>query len=390
MLSKLTKHYLAKKITNNLKKANKVNFLFILFLFILFAITCPKSFAQDYQYKGIYTAEQVFTTFCDSCYLELPAEYLQTNLVLSVNTDNVKVFERSLISASKGNGWTLTKSGPRWRAEPIQNDGNLVYISCMSSEPVNVPKYLYHWAIKSDSLKCYMRNMEQAKQDSLYKLEQSKRDSLYRLNDSLSKVSLPYTEYELRYYSFTKNFADKVGVEWSEVLAVGDLPRHLALLDNWSLFATATNDTAYTRRQLNVSLDSVVTLDWGTEEQTLVNSLVNEGGVVSNNYEWRKYGLIVTITATDTKTRLQYIFRDKENCVSLLQGSAVARVGDTIRVTGQYIANRIVQKGIPFLRSIPVLGSLFATTQNLTDLKNFELYLIPNKKGRFLNDNENQ
>ena len=110
---------------------------------------------------------------------------------------------------------------------------------------------------------------------------------------------------------------------------------------------------------------------------------------MSNNYEWRKYGLIVTITATGEKTRLQYILRDKENGVSLLQGSAVARAGDTIRVSGQYIANRVVAKGIPLLRSIPIVGILFETKQNLSDLKNFELYLIPNKKGRFEYEKEN-
>ena len=180
--------------------------MFILFVIILFVITCPKSFAQDFQYKGIYTAEQVFTTYCDSCYLELPAEYLQTNLVLSVQTNDKKTFERALIAASRGNGWTLSKRGSSWRAEPEQNNGNLVYISCLTNEPVNVPKYLYHWAIKSDSIKCYMRNLEQAKQDSLYKLEQIKQDSLYKINDSLSKIKLSYIQYELRYYSFTKKF----------------------------------------------------------------------------------------------------------------------------------------------------------------------------------------
>ena len=82
------KIYFISKITNKLKNTNKVNIMFILFVIILFVITCSKSFAQDFQYKGIYTAEQVFTTYCDSCYLELPAEYLQTNLVLSVQTND--------------------------------------------------------------------------------------------------------------------------------------------------------------------------------------------------------------------------------------------------------------------------------------------------------------
>ena len=373
------KKYFIRKMLYKLVNTNKIKKFVILSVITLFVVSCPKSFAQNFTYKGTYTAEQVFTTFCDSCFLQLPPEFLQTNLVLSVSTDDVKKFERALVAASRANGWLLSRRGTSWRAEPEQNNGNLVYISCLTNEPVNVPKYLYSWAIKSDSIKCYLKKQEQIKQDSLYKLEQIK-------NDSLSKISLGYTNYELRYYSFTRNFADKLGIEWSEVLAVGDLPKHWELLDSWSLFATQTNDTAYTRRQVNLSVDSVATIDWGTEEQTLTNSLVSDGGVVSNNYEWRKYGLIITITRTETKTTLQYIFRDKENGVSLLQGSAVSAVGDTIRVSGQYIANRVVNKGVPLLSSLPLVGFLFETQQNMSDLKNFELYLIPEKKGEFPNE----
>lgn len=378
-------NYLIKQFVRKMrikyKNTDKRKLLIILLVITLFVISCPKSFARNFEYKGIFTAEQVFTTFCDSCFLELPAEYLQTNLILSVSSDKLKDFEQSIIKASRANGWELSRRGGTWKAEPIQNAGNLVFISCLTNDPVNVPAYLYYYAKKSDSLKCYLQNQEQIKRDSLYKLEQIKRDSL-------SKIHLPYMEYELKYYSFTKNFTDKLGFEWSEVLAVGDLPKRFELLDSWAFSATSANDTAFTHRRVNLALDSAFTLDWGTEEQTISNSLVSDGGVVNNNYEWRKYGLLVHITNTGEKTKLEYTFRDKENSISILQGSAVGALGDTIRIAGQYTANRQITRGVPLLSSVPILGILFTKEQNITDLKNFELYLIPNKKGEFKNEKD--
>lgn len=377
-MNKLRSFYLVQRIVNKLRNADKLDILFSLLVFLLFVLCCPKfSHAGEYEFKGLYTAEQVFTTYCENCFLELPPEYLQSNIVLSVDTDSKKDFERAIITASKGAGWTLTRHGQRWRAEPVQNQGNLVYISCMTMEPVNVPIYLYSYSVRADSLKCAQRSRDQARLDSLESVERSRRDSLQHYQDSLQALRLPYRSYELRYYSFTKNFSDKLGVEWSEILAKGDLPKRWELLDGWAFWATKTNDTAFTKRQVNLSVDSSVVLDWGTEEQTLANTLVNDG-VVNQNYEWRKYGLLIKITNTETKTRLEYTFRDKENGVSLLQGSAVAAVGDTLRIAGQYTTTRSVTKGIPVLSAIPLVGPLlFATETILADLKNFELYLTP-------------
>ena len=218
--------------------------------------------AANFEYKGVYPAQAVFTNLCENCFLELPAEFLETKLTLSVSTDKEKVLHAALVSAAKSSGWNLRRQGLKWSAEPIQNEGNLVYISCLTNEPVNVPKYLYTYAVKSDSIRCARRDSTQRRQDSLA-LEERKRQ------DSLSRLRLPFGNYELRYYSFTRNFADKMGVEFNGIVASGNLHDKFEIFDEWKLHATETNDTTFTYRQVNVAFDSTLNVDWGTEEQTL-------------------------------------------------------------------------------------------------------------------------
>lgn len=340
--------------------------------------------AQQYEYKGVYPAQAIFTNICENCYLELPAEFLQTSLVLSVSTDKVKTLERALVSSAKSAGWVLTKRGNTWSAEPVQNEGSLVFISCMSSEPVNVPKYLYTYAIRSDSIRC-------ARRDSIARVQDSVKSFEKRLNDSLSQVRLPFGNYELRYYSFTKNFADKLGVEFGGIIAEGNLHDKFRIYDDWKFHASETNDTSFTYRQINVAFDSTLSVDWGTEEQTLRTTYVTSNGVVNTDYEWRKYGLIVSLEKDFEKVRLSYVFRDKEQNISVLQGSAVGTIGDTLLVSGEYTTQREVTIGIPFLCRVPLLKHLVSTEQVLTDIKHFELYLVPteprntNQYGRFQN-----
>lgn len=338
--------------------------------------------AANFEYKGVYPAQAVFTNLCENCFLELPAEFLETKLTLSVSTDKEKVLHAALVSAAKSSGWNLRRQGLKWSAEPIQNEGNLVYISCLTNEPVNVPKYLYTYAVKSDSIRCARRDSTQRRQDSLA-LEERKRQ------DSLSRLRLPFGNYELRYYSFTRNFADKMGVEFNGIVASGNLHDKFEIFDEWKLHATETNDTTFTYRQVNVAFDSTLNVDWGTEEQTLKTTYVTNNGIVNSDYEWRKYGLIVTLKKDDKRIQISYVFRDKEQNISVLQGSAVGNLGDTLMVTGQYTTSREVTIGIPFLSRIPILKYLVSTEQVLTDIKQFELYLVPterrnvNEYGRF-------
>lgn len=334
---------------------------------MLLATRCE---AAQFVYKGVYPVDAVFTNLCENCFLKLPPEYLQSNITLSVNTDNVKQLERALVDASAAVGWELKKTRDGWRAQPVQNDGNLVYISCMTSEPVNVPRYLYGFAMRSDSIKCAARDSTRRHVDSLEAVQKRRADSLAAL------PPLEYRHYELRYYSYSQSFADRMGVGWPSTWALGNLHDKLEIFDDWTLEATATNDTAFTNRRLLFSLDSTLSVDWGSEEQTLKQTFVNDG-VTTQDYEWRKYGLIVTIQRDGRRTRMQYTFRDKASGVSLLQGSAIGGEQDTIRMQGTYTAKRTFTRGIPFLSALPVVGYLFGTEETATEQRAFELYLVP-------------
>ena len=348
----------------------------VLLVLAVLLLVCRASAAQ-YEFGGVYRVQDVFTAYCEDCYLELPPEFLATDIVLAVKTDSDKTFRQALKKSARAVGWELQTKGRYFVANPIQNSENLVYLSCLTNEPVNVPKYLYSWAVKSDSIKCYLQKLEQSKKDSLSALEQSKQDKL----DSLSKIRLPFFTYELKYFSFTKNFTDKLGVDFDAIVAAGNLRGKWRIYDDWRMFATRTNDTAFTFRSVLVSFDSALALDWGTEEQTLKTSYVSDNGVVTTDYEWRKYGLIVNMRKDTARVSLSYTFRDKEQNISVLQGSAVGNLGDTLRVYGQYNTRRVVTTGVPFLSSIPLLRYLFSTEQVLTDVKHFELYLVPKKAG---------
>lgn len=348
--------------------------LVILVITLSVMLLATRAWAGQYVYKGVYPVEAVMVNFCENCYINLPPEYMQSNITLAVNTDNIKEVERALVSASAAVGWELKRTRRGWKAEPLQNEGNAVYISCMTSEPVNVPKYLYGYAVKADSIKCAKRDSLALRADSV---ESARRDSANRARDSI--VSLPplaWKHYELRYYSYSQGFADKMGVEWPTIWALGNLHDKLQVFDDWSAIATATRDTAFTNRRLLFSLDSSMSVDWGSEEQTLKQTFVNDG-VTTSDYEWRKYGLIVQVLRDGKRTRMLYTFRDKSSGISLLQGSAVGAEGDTIRMQGTYTAVREYTRGIPFLCSLPVVGYLFSTKEHTTEQRAFELYLVP-------------
>lgn len=347
----------------------------IALLVVLFAVRCS---AQQYEYRGVFSTKDILVNWCDSCYLELPPDYLNTEIVLSIASNKEEQVFKALQSASRGVGWELTRSkAGLLKARPLENVGNSVYISCMDNQPHNVPNYLYSASVKADRIQCAKRDSLETFQRLKMASDSARADSAQRARDSLSRQRLPFKRYELRYYSYTKNFTDKIGAEFSGLVANGNLHDRFKLFDDWQFFATSTNDTTFTSRAVNVAFDSTLNLDWGTEEQTLKTSYVSSNGYVSNDYEWRKYGLVVTLKKDTAKTYLQYVFRDKEQNISVLQGSAVGDIGDTLTVTGQYTTSRVVKTGVPFLSSIPVLGLLFSTEQIMTDVKRFELYLVP-------------
>lgn len=348
--------------------------LYAAVLIAIVLLCSNRASAANYEYKGVFPTQNVIMEFCDDCWLELPPDFLTTNMVLNVTTDDHARLFKAMQKSAAGQGWNLTRQGNILKAEPLQNVGSLVYISCMDNQPHNVEKYLYAASIKADSIQC-------AKRDSVTLRQQIVTDSLAArsqfVKDSLSKIPpLEFGHYELRYYAYSKSFTDKIGIEWNQILAEGNLHNRFKILDSWRLFATENNDTTYNERRLVFSLDTAISVDWGSEEQTMQKSYLTDG-IVTQDYEWRKYGLIVKIARDGRRVKLDYTFRDKDNSVSVLQGSVVGNDTDTLRLFGDYMAKREVNNGLPWLTRIPILNWFVATQQTINDLKGFELYLVP-------------
>lgn len=353
-----------KKFVRNLFKSKL--FYYVFFLLVL-CVCAEKCFAQSYEYRGVFPAQNVLISYCDNCFLQLPPEYLQTNLVLSVSTNDKKELFTAIQKSSLASGWKLRKSGKNLIATPEDIQQTIPFISCLDNKVKDVPKHLYILSVKSDSIECLKR-------DSLRFVLL---DSLSRVKDSLSKIKpLDFKKYELRYYSISKAFADKIGVKWQDVLATGNLHNALKIYDDWQIIATKNNDTTFNARKMVFSLDSLINVDWGSEEQVIEKSFIQDG-VITESYEWRKYGILINVLRVGGRVKLQYTFRDKDNSVSVLSGSAVGVETDTLHLWGEYSVNREIVSGIPFLSGLPFVGYLFSTHTTQTDYKKFELFLLP-------------
>lgn len=52
--------------------------------------------AAQYEFNGVYKFVDVFTAYCEDCFLELSPEFLESSGVLAVKTDSDKTFRRAL------------------------------------------------------------------------------------------------------------------------------------------------------------------------------------------------------------------------------------------------------------------------------------------------------
>lgn len=320
-------------------------------------------FAASYEYKGFYNVSDVFYGICESCILDLPPDYLKTEIYLNVSSDKKSQVLKALVRASHAAGWTLKHSGGVYVVEPIQNEGNLIFISCFDNQVKNVPKFAYVYERKADSVRCYQR-------DSLAFVAQM-------LADSLASVPpLDFKAYTLKYYNFNKAFSDKMGVKWGDILWLGTL-HDVHFFDSWTSAAVESNDTSFSYRSVSFALDSSIVLNWGTEEQAQLRTF-NDNGIISTEYEWRKYGLEITIKAQSSRVHLDYVFREKDANTTILSGSVVGSPGDTLVISGDYQQMRDINRGVPGLSRIPFFRLFFSEVDKVAENRKFYIYLIPN------------
>lgn len=329
-------------------------------VFLLFPVLV---WSADYQYKGFYQVSDIFFSLCESCFLDLPSDYLKSEIYLNVSTNKKRDVNKALVRASHAIGWDLKQNGGVYSVEHLQNVGNLIFISCFDKQVKNVPKYAYLYEKKADSIRCHQR-------DSILVYEQFLKDSLNSL------PSLDFKGYTLKYYNFNKAFSDKMGVKWGDILWSGTL-KDVHFFDSWTSAAVESNDTSFSYRSVSFALDSSIVLNWGTEEQVQLRTY-NDNGIISTDYEWRKYGLEITIKAEKNRVHLDYIFREKDANTTILSGSVVGHPNDTLVISGDYQQMRDINRGVPGLSRIPFLRLFFSEVHMICENRKFYIYLVPN------------
>ena len=168
-----------------------------------------------------------------------------------------------------------------------------------------------------------------------------------------------------------------MGVDWSEILASGSLRTYPKIYDKWAVVANETNDTTFSIREISFSFDSSFALNWGSEKQIETSTTIQDGFLTSEK-EWRKYGVQINLTATNSRIKMDYTFRNDDE--TSLNGGVGGSKNDTLKVYGDY-ANKILHSdGLPLLQNIPIFGNFFKVEVTEKEIARFELYLIPVEK----------
>lgn len=88
------------------RRLGDTSLLAVLVVLAVLLLVCRVS-AEQYEFGGVYRVMDVFTAYCEDCYLELPPEFLAADIVLAVKTDSDKTFRQALKKSARAVGWEL-------------------------------------------------------------------------------------------------------------------------------------------------------------------------------------------------------------------------------------------------------------------------------------------
>lgn len=303
----------------------------------------------EYEFSGLYTWGDVITSLCAEgyCRVKLPREFYSMRVPLSVYENSFDDAFKALSMQASADGYILIKTGrkkPYTVSAELDKESVASYVSCLdtSVKAVKASDLVKHQY--ADSLRCLSR--------SLY------RDSLYRVKDTLL---YPSRRYRVSFYVVSSSYLHDIGVDWVKVWASGDLFSRPELITDWALSAVSSNDSTAEFRSLEVDLDSAAQLHWGSQKKEEKGLVVYSTGVSQNDYEWKNYGLTLTMTRDKRgglRARYELSQRDENN--SVLRGEFGGGGVDSISAFGVYDSYQDTRTGVPFLSNIPYLGELFS------------------------------
>lgn len=300
----------------------------------------------DFEFSGMFTWGEVITSLCRDgwCRTQLPREFYDLTVPLNIYEKDFDNAFRALAMQAKADGYILRKTGkkkPYMVVAELDKEHNASYISCLDTNVRSVPSVdLYRYRL-ADSLKCVARDGVRGSKDSI----------LY-----------PSSRYRVSFYVVTSSFLRTLGVDWTSLWIKGDLTKMPEFITDWALRAVATEDTTAEFRTIEVDLDSSTTLHWGSQKKEEKSTVVYANGVAQNDYEWRDYGLTLTLTYSrkgGVKAEYKLAQRDENN--SILTGKFGGGGSDSISAFGVYDSYQNYVTGIPWLSRIPIIGYLFGS-----------------------------
>lgn len=319
-----------------------------------------------YRINGVFTWGRVVSMLCDGgwCRTALPREFYSLEVPVSIYEDSFDNAFKALSMQALADGWVLTKKGKKKPFDVSvrkKEETEAAYVSCTDSTVHLVPSKFLSTYQKADSLKCRKSSM----------LDTASVDS-FRV--------IPLDRYRINFYVVTSAFLDNYGVDWTEIWANGNLWSVPEFITDWSLRAVSSGDSLSEFRSIEIDLDSAASLHWGSQKKE-EKSTYATGDVVKTDWEYHDYGLTLELSRSEKGgIRGKYTLAQRDDLNSIIEGNFGGGGGDSVSTFGVFDSYQDVNSGIPFLRSIPILGTLFSTTRRDKIKSFFVIEIVQLKK----------
>lgn len=303
----------------------------------------------QFEFSGVFTWGEVITALCRDgwCRTQLPRDFYELTVPLNIFENTFDDAFKALSMQSKADGYILKKTGrkkPFTVSVRLDSVSTASYISCIDTTVKNVASVDLYRHKLADSIKC-------ASRDSLTK---------FFIQDSLSRIVVN-SRYRVSFYVVSSSFVRSLGVNWTDIWAMGDLVSRPDFITDWTLRAVATNSDLAEYRSIELDIDSAAHLHWGSQVKEQTETFVS-GDIVQSNFEWRDYGLTLDLTRSNSAgIRGQYQLLQRDDLNSILEGNFGGGGKDTVTAYGVFDSWEETTTGIPFLKNIPILGYLFET-----------------------------
>lgn len=340
-------------------KIDLVYKIIVLTLFCLFVLvqTAKADKLDTYTFNGVYTYAQVMGTTCEGCMFDVPSEIMDEKFIMNFSGNGSEVY-KYIQTSLNGRNYKMTKNGNKVKVRPIEESQESAFID-KDGQVVIIPQKYKTLYVTADSIqKSFRDSLRTSEQRKLDSLDKSRRDSM--ANVTQKKIR----KFELQFIQMDRNFIKNLGVNWSEILANGNLRGRLELFDNWELRANEINDTSFIRRKITLYVDTIAQVSWGNESNE-IEKTYNDNGIVTQEYKYRQYGITTELEIKDSTYKLNYAVRNNDDLHTNFTANTTGSLKDTLELNGEMVRNVQRIQGVPFLSDIPLLGYLFR--KNLTE-----------------------